>query len=161
MKPVHTKWLTGDDRGVSPVIGVILMVAITVILAAVIGTFVLDLGQSAGQSAPQSSLAVSVDTANNNVTIEHQGNDGLVDSETRVILRNDTHSLTFPANDTDNRFEVGDRMVINSSDSTLSSDAWPTRDISGGWNLISGNEYQVTVIDTETQRTVWQTSIVA
>jgi flagellin-like protein len=33
-----------DDRGVSPVIGVILMVAITVILAAVIGTFVLGLG---------------------------------------------------------------------------------------------------------------------
>ncbi|WP_232701537.1 type IV pilin [Halobacterium wangiae] len=30
-----------DDRGVSPVIGVILMVAITVILAAVIATFVL------------------------------------------------------------------------------------------------------------------------
>ncbi|MFD1597480.1 type IV pilin [Halobellus rarus] len=33
-----------DDRAVSPVIGVILMVAITVILAAVIGTFVLNLG---------------------------------------------------------------------------------------------------------------------
>ena len=31
-------------RAVSPVIGVILMVAITVILAAVIGTFVLGLG---------------------------------------------------------------------------------------------------------------------
>ena len=35
-----------NDRGVSPVIGVILMVAITVILAAVIGTFVLGLGES-------------------------------------------------------------------------------------------------------------------
>jgi flagellin-like protein len=36
--------LSGEDRGVSPVIGVILMVAITVILAAVIGAFVLGLG---------------------------------------------------------------------------------------------------------------------
>lgn len=35
--------LENKDRGVSPVVGVILMVAITVILAAVIGTFVLDL----------------------------------------------------------------------------------------------------------------------
>lgn len=35
----------GSERAVSPVIGVILMVAITVILAAVIATFVLDLGQ--------------------------------------------------------------------------------------------------------------------
>ncbi|WP_336326710.1 type IV pilin N-terminal domain-containing protein [Halovenus sp. HT40] len=34
-----------DDRAVSPVIGVILMVAITVILAAVIASFVLGLGQ--------------------------------------------------------------------------------------------------------------------
>ena len=37
---------TDDSRAVSPVIGVILMVAITVILAAVIGTFVLGLGDS-------------------------------------------------------------------------------------------------------------------
>ncbi|MFC7326051.1 type IV pilin [Halorubrum rutilum] len=35
-----------NERAVSPVIGVILMVAITVILAAVIGTFVLGLGDS-------------------------------------------------------------------------------------------------------------------
>ncbi|OYR46375.1 type IV pilin [Halorubrum sp. Hd13] len=45
-----------DDRAVSPVIGVILMVAITVILAAVIGTFVLGLGDSLGDSAPQASF---------------------------------------------------------------------------------------------------------
>lgn len=39
-----------DDSGVSPVIGVILMVAITVILAAVIGTFVLGLGDNANST---------------------------------------------------------------------------------------------------------------
>ncbi|MWG32941.1 type IV pilin [Halomarina oriensis] len=40
-----------DDRAVSPVIGVILMVAITVILAAVIASLTLGLGDSA-QTAP-------------------------------------------------------------------------------------------------------------
>lgn len=40
-----------SNRAVSPVIGVILMVAITVILAAVIAAFVLDLGQGQGASA--------------------------------------------------------------------------------------------------------------
>jgi len=35
-----------DERAVSPVIGVILMVAITVILAAVIAAFVLDIGDT-------------------------------------------------------------------------------------------------------------------
>ncbi|MFB6188413.1 MAG: type IV pilin [Halapricum sp.] len=46
-----------DDDAVSPVIGVILMVAITVILAAVIASFVLGLGQSAGNNAPTASFS--------------------------------------------------------------------------------------------------------
>ncbi|MEF8771593.1 type IV pilin N-terminal domain-containing protein, partial [Halodesulfurarchaeum sp.] len=48
---------TLDKRGVSPVIGVILMVAITVILAAVIGSFVLGIGGDI-QQAPQASLTM-------------------------------------------------------------------------------------------------------
>jgi flagellin-like protein len=44
-----------DDEGVSPVIGVILMVAITVILAAVIAAFVLGIGDTE-DPAPSSSL---------------------------------------------------------------------------------------------------------
>ncbi|ADB60844.1 Protein of unknown function DUF1628 [Haloterrigena turkmenica DSM 5511] len=40
-----------DERAVSPVIGVILMVAITVILAAVIAAFVLDMGDDLGSEA--------------------------------------------------------------------------------------------------------------
>ena len=57
---------TRNDSAVSPVIGVILMVAITVILAAVIGTFVLGLGDNV-QEAP--SAGVQVDrVANQSVT---------------------------------------------------------------------------------------------
>ncbi len=56
-----------DDRAVSPVIGVILMVAITVILAAVIGTFVLDLGDSVDQN-PQAAVSFSED-GSNSVTV--------------------------------------------------------------------------------------------
>jgi flagellin-like protein len=50
-----------DDDAVSPVIGVILMVAITVILAAVIATFVLGLGDQVSQTAPQASFAFEYD----------------------------------------------------------------------------------------------------
>jgi len=52
---MQLKQLLVDDDAVSPVIGVILMVAITVILAAVIGAFVLQLNQSQ-DTAPQASL---------------------------------------------------------------------------------------------------------
>jgi len=71
--------LLTDERAVSPVIGVILMVAITVILAAVIGTFVLGLGSSVGNQAPQASFGYSYGTYNNStntypsVTISDQG----------------------------------------------------------------------------------------
>jgi flagellin-like protein len=48
-----TELFTNDEeRAVSPVIGVILMVAITVILAAVIGTFVLGLGDQVQETSP-------------------------------------------------------------------------------------------------------------
>jgi len=54
---MNLKTLIQDDDAVSPVIGVILMVAITVILAAVIATFVLGLGDSLSNQAPQASFS--------------------------------------------------------------------------------------------------------
>jgi len=45
-----------DRTGVSPVIGVILMVAVTVIIAAVIGSTALGLGDSVSESPPQASF---------------------------------------------------------------------------------------------------------
>ena len=74
-----------DSRAVSPVIGVILMVAITVILAAVIGTFVLGLGDSV-ESAPQASFNFDYDdTASpEKVTIRHRGGDNIDTSKLEV-----------------------------------------------------------------------------
>jgi len=54
------KQLFTDDNAVSPVIGVILMVAITVILAAVIAAFVLGLGGSSTET-PQASFDFDYD----------------------------------------------------------------------------------------------------
>jgi len=48
-----------EERAVSPVIGVILMVAITVILAAVIAAFVLDIGP--GDADPTADVSISGD----------------------------------------------------------------------------------------------------
>ncbi|MEY7849813.1 type IV pilin [Natrarchaeobius sp. A-rgal3] len=58
-----------QERAVSPVIGVILMVAITVILAAVIAAFVLDLGGSVGQEA-QAGVSIDVDETEEEVQVE-------------------------------------------------------------------------------------------
>lgn len=64
------KQFLSEKRAVSPVIGVVLMVAVVVILAAVIGAFVLGLGGEQGQ-APQASF--SYDAASD--TLTHSGGD--------------------------------------------------------------------------------------
>jgi flagellin-like protein len=66
---MQLKQLFTDDDAVSPVIGVILMVAITVILAAVIGTFVLGIG-SGQEKAPQVSFDYSNTSATGNYSVE-------------------------------------------------------------------------------------------
>jgi flagellin-like protein len=90
---MNLKSLLTDEDAVSPVIGVILMVAITVILAAVIGAFVLGIGGSQEQ-VPQASWEWTQEDGtdfasgagdvhecgssagtNTNVKVTHQGGD--------------------------------------------------------------------------------------
>jgi len=71
---MQLKNLLDDDDAVSPVIGVILIVAITVILAAVIGTFVLGLGESVNEE-PRAGVSFSQDGSGNvDVTLNSEGN---------------------------------------------------------------------------------------
>ncbi|WP_049935714.1 type IV pilin [Haloplanus natans] len=81
---MQLKELLTEDRAVSPVIGVILMVAITVILAAVIGTFVLGLGDQVSESAPQASFSFDFNTSNTSATITHEGGETLENSNIGV-----------------------------------------------------------------------------
>lgn len=61
-----------DEKGVSPVIGVILMVAITVILAAVVASFVFGMGQSVKRTYTVSFAVTGVDE-NKNITVVYHG----------------------------------------------------------------------------------------
>lgn len=66
-----------DDSAVSPVVGVILMVAITVLLAATVATFFLDLGSAGlGESAPQAAFTFDYDAGSpDSLAIEHRSGD--------------------------------------------------------------------------------------
>jgi len=74
---MHVRELLNDDEAVSPVIGVILMVAITVILAAVIATFVLGLGDQISSTAPQASFSFEYEQGaspgSGDLTVTHNG----------------------------------------------------------------------------------------
>jgi flagellin-like protein len=78
-----------NDEAVSPVIGVILMVAITVILAAVIAAFVFGMGTPT--KAPQVQLKIIANSTG--LEIIHSGGDSL-------ILKDEKLSLTYANNNT-------------------------------------------------------------
>lgn len=110
------KALLDEERGVSPVIGVILMVAITVILAAVIGTFVLGLGDSLEQ-APQATLGADVNSSNETI-ISHNGGDGLATADIRIVVGGSTSvdgTTATLSGDADGELNVGDTLTIDHS----------------------------------------------
>ena len=74
---MHFSALLADDGAVSPVIGVVLMVAITVILAAVIGTFVLGVAEGIQETTPNAQFGHAYDDAGDNATITHRAGDAI------------------------------------------------------------------------------------
>ena len=113
-----------EERAVSPVIGVILMVAITVILAAVIGTFVLGIAPG-DDPAPSAQISIQGDAGHANVTLHHNGGDTLTMGDHSVLVNGSSEdgntSMT-------GSLSAGERLVVedlatgNNSDVTLRHD---------------------------------------
>jgi flagellin-like protein len=137
---MNIKNLFKEDRAVSPVIGVILMVAITVILAAVIGTFVLGLGDQVSESAPQAQFTFDqsgdAGTASATLTITHDGGDAIESADLIINIAGSDASgdvtSTFPSEvvagssatvDISSGYSSGDevRIVWNSPNSDKSA----------------------------------------
>lgn len=118
---MNLKNLIADDDAVSPVIGVILMVAITVILAAVIGTFVLGLGENLQSTSPTASVTFdqSGDAAANNaeVKISHDGGDKL--NADNIDVQAPGHSSDTVVGDwaDDGEITAGETVTVNNGGS--------------------------------------------
>jgi flagellin-like protein len=106
---MQLKELLTEDRAVSPVIGVILMVAITVILAAVIGTFVLGLGDQVDDNAPQVTLTFNYDTTGPTVNVTHDGGETL-EGSTLELVGSDSGSINGSVS---GDFSAGDKVFSN------------------------------------------------
>ncbi|WP_380675662.1 type IV pilin [Salinigranum sp. GCM10025319] len=107
---MNLKKLLTEDRAVSPVIGVILMVAITVILAAVIGTFVLGLGDQVSTTSPQAQFSFDYDSDADEVTVTHDGGDS-IDNSTLEVVNSSGGNETF----TDDPVSSGSSVTISAT----------------------------------------------
>ena len=141
-----------DDDAVSPVIGVILMVAITVILAAVIASFVLGLGNQAQQSTPTATIGFDYEETESGygtLTVEHDGGD-TVNAENLYVRGSGFASES----------DLG--SGVTSSDLDFEDDGGDWTEASGpnsyssGSEVTSGNRVIVAVSSSHEISVVWQ-----
>ena len=141
---MELKTILTDDEAVSPVIGVILMVAITVILAAVIGTFVLGLGDQVQDTSPQASFTFDYTGGTGDVLdITHDGGDSIEENRANVTVSgsasaDDTYALDALGVTDGSTVSAGTTMTLNDAN-TGATDL----DLSGAtvrvtWNSESG-----------------------
>ena len=119
-----------EERAVSPVIGVILMVAITVILAAVIGAFVLGLGDSVSETAPNAQIDFDYDDTNgDSLTLTHDGGNSFQVSN--VELTGPDGTVSDLEDDVSNG-AWGDDGTVSAGSSVTIDDGDQNEDVDGG-----------------------------
>ena len=141
---MQLKQLFDDDDAVSPVIGVILMVAITVILAAVIGTFVLGLGDQVQNNAPSASFTFDFD--------ESVGTSGLTDCSSSNLAdsgSDDTVGDLTATHDGGSGIPAARLSITDGSTDIDVSDCTSDTDIS------AGSDFTVGIDTTDTFRIIW------
>lgn len=114
---------TDEARAVSPVIGVILMIAITVMLATVVGTFMLGVGNDIDRKAPTATFEWEVSAGSNGwidnddwVNVTHTGGDRIQPGTVSATIgENDVHGLGANWSDP---IEAGDTVTITDGSTT-------------------------------------------
>ncbi|ADE02789.1 type IV pilin [Haloferax volcanii] len=142
---MNFKHLLAEDDAVSPVIGVILMVAITVILAAVIGTFVLGLGDQVGNTAPQASFGF--DYNGTALTVTHESGTSIDAAQVNItssVALNDSAGQLAGASGTTETWEsiTSDSEITAGSQATVveqNADDLSTATVRVIWTSESGS----------------------
>ena len=149
---------TNSQYRASPMLGVIVMVAVTVILVAVLGVF--SFGVTLGSlTTPQASLSTQLSVPNDQITISHIGGDSLSARGTALVITNesDGHRMRFGPTRTDDTFEVGDAVVISTSRGTI--EGWQLAASSQSFRLQAGATYSISLIDTDSDTPIYRTSL--
>jgi flagellin-like protein len=164
-----------NEMAVSPVIGVILMVAITVILAAVIAAFVFGIGGQQA-AAPTASIvaANNPDTTAIDMKIQHKGGDTLKGGEWKISIvkagEAPSYVTSLPGNDlsvgaqlttknqsdgvpvfvplvaTDGLFATNYTVAFGQYDTTTYTPTYADLVAAGGLEMLSGQKYDVKLV---------------
>lgn len=138
-----------DEDAVSPVIGVILMVAITVILAAVIAAFVFGLGGQQA-AAPTASIvaANNPDTSTADIKISHKGGDMLKGGDWKISIVPVGTAPDFNVSNAGTDFAVGSQILVNTTTPATNGQALniPNTIVANGTLLAVNAKYDVKLV---------------
>lgn len=138
-----------DERAVSPVIGTILMVAITVILAAVIAAFSFGFGAGAPKGPTANIVISSIPETINipDMKIIHKAGDTLKAGDWKISIVPAGQSPVYQASSTD--FQVGDQIttfnLTNGNGTYTVTNSSVYSDGTSG-TFISGGRYEVKIV---------------
>ena len=129
--------LRNDKRAVSPVIGVILMIAITVVIAAVVASFAYGIIGGVAKAPNAALVFEDADASKTNVTLVHHGGDSITGAFTSIdpasgnwgdmVVKHNGATITWTGYVTeggngDNNFGSGEQLAINVSKKLVSGD---------------------------------------
>ena len=134
-----------NTEAVSPVIGVILMVAITVILAAVIAAFTFGIGSDT-QKTPVAALVAqnNPDTQDPDLKIVHKGGDKLIRGGWKICIVPVGQARVFIGAST-NDFMAGHQF--SAKNTTVGASNLTSQGFEGGEPLVRGSRYDVAIIE--------------
>jgi FlaG/FlaF family flagellin (archaellin) len=157
--------LLAEEDAVAPVIGIVLVVAIVVILASIVGAFVFGIGSEVSETPPQASLSVErVDTSTNSFILNHGGSEPIETGETTVTVAVGGNTISFDEEtlSTDRSFETAETANITTDDGAGASiviggvevynTTAPTIDVG------PNEEYTITVVDRPSGQVVAEAS---
>jgi len=111
---MDTTRFIGDEEAVTPVIGIILVVAITVVLAAVIGQFVIDTGNERTSTQPQVSFEFTYDETGPTLNATHGSGNPIENPNSRLTAKGDeSPSISDITGDGDGELNSGDTVEIS------------------------------------------------
>lgn len=157
--------MKANNEAVSPVIGVMLMIVVTVILAAAVASFSSTITST--EKTSQAVFRASASYSSGNITLEHMSGDTLYKASTKIGIKvgkpeisgyvNMSNVSIMPVSD---YLRPGDYAYI----SFTKDESWGKRAVFRGdeirLSVPIGAPFELTVYDAETDNPVWSSRLV-
>ncbi len=163
----YNRKLMADNRGVTPVIGVMLMIVVTVILAAAVSSYAATMGSQ--DAAPRATFSAEASWTDGHITLNHLGGDILSKGNTKIEIASGTPLITGYINMSNVTFSPKSNYLRPGDVATIefipAHPIWsidPIATFKGddiAQSVTVGTPFRLTIIDIASGQTVYSTQL--